>query len=69
MPPYRDPTYPPPAPPAAVAASDDAIGVVLIVIGAVPVLATGVVGGDFGAEPTLGLGLLVVGLWTALRRR
>jgi len=67
--PYRElPLPPPPAGPAD-AAGDDAIGAVLIVIGLVPVIATIAVGGDFGAEPTLGLGLALLGLASRRRRR
>lgn len=70
MPPYRLPAGPPPtAATAPDTPSDDAIGAVLIVIGLVPVIATIVGGGSFGAEPTLGLGLALLGLAGRRRQR
>jgi|JI10StandDraft_1071094.scaffolds.fasta_scaffold3309254_1 MYXO-CTERM domain-containing protein len=68
--PYRELPLPPPsAEPADAAAGDDAIGAVLIGIGLVPVIATVAIGGSFGAEPTLGLGLALLGLASRRRRR
>lgn len=69
MTPYRDPACPPPPAPAADAGGDDAIGVVLIAIGLVPVLVTAAVGGSFGAEPTIGLGLAAIGVASLWRHR
>lgn len=68
--PYRELPLPPPAAgPVDVDGGDDAIGAVLIGVGLVPVIATIAAGGDFGAEPTLGLGLALLGLVSWRRRR
>ncbi|MBL8624495.1 MAG: hypothetical protein JNK64_24520 [Myxococcales bacterium] len=67
MSPYRDP--PPPAAPAHDRVDDDAIGVVLIGIGLVPVIATAVAGARFGAEATIGLTLAAIGVASRWRRR
>ena len=48
---------------------EPAIGLVMIAVGLVPVVPAALAGGDFGPEPTTGLALVLLGLWTALRRR
>ncbi len=68
--PYRELPLQRPAPaPAVTESSDDAIGVVLIVIGLVPVIVALVTGAPFGAEPTVGLGLALLGAWSRRRPR
>lgn len=51
--------------------SDDetAVGLVMIAVGLVPAVPAVLAGSYFGPEPTIGLGLVLLGLWTALRRR
>ncbi|MBL8624494.1 MAG: PEP-CTERM sorting domain-containing protein [Myxococcales bacterium] len=48
---------------------ETAVGLVMIAVGLVPVVPAALAGGDFGPEPTTGLALVLLGLWTALRRR